>query len=136
MRRYYRVAGHLGADEAELAALLHPGVRIVEHPDPVTPRGAVRGRDETLAGFRSSRALLAEQGFALQEPVERDGRVAVRAHWSATIGVTRGALAAGTRPEAFIASFLTVRDAGSASRRRSTATRRSALPRRPTTRER
>jgi ketosteroid isomerase-like protein len=110
VRRYYRVAGDLGAEEAELAALLHPDVRIVEHPNAVTPRGAVRGRDETLAGFRASRSLLAQQDFTVQELVERDGRVAVRAHWSATIGVARGPLAAGTRLEAHIASFLTVQD--------------------------
>lgn len=46
----------------------------------------------------------------MQELVERDGRVAVRAHWSATTAVARGPLAAGTRLEAFIASFLTVED--------------------------
>jgi ketosteroid isomerase-like protein len=110
VRRYYRVVADLSAGEADLVPLLHPDVRIVEHPNSVTPRGAVRGREETLAGFRRSRGLLAEQAFVLREVVARGTRVAVRAHWSATTGAARGPVPAGTRLEAFVASFLTVED--------------------------
>ena len=110
VHRYYRLAGDLTAAEEELGALLHPHVRIVEHPNAITPCGAVRGWAETLQGHRSSRALLREQEFVLQEVVVGGARAAVRAHWRATVGATRGPLTAGTRLEAFIASFLTVAD--------------------------
>ena len=63
-----------------------------------------------LAGFRAARGLLREQEFRVQEILDHGGRVAVRAHWRATVGVTRGPLAAGTELEAHIASFLTVED--------------------------
>lgn len=110
VRRYYRVAGDLRSTEEELAALLHPDVRIVEHPNPITPRGAVRDRAQTLEGYRASRGLLREQRFEVLEALERDGRVAVRARWRARTGVSRGPLAAGTEMEAHVASFLTVEE--------------------------
>jgi len=110
VRRYYAVAGDLSAPEGDLAALLDPEVRIVEHPNAVTPDGAVRGREETLAGFRAGRGLLRDQEFVVHELVVDGDRAAVRAHWRATIGTTRGPLTEGTRLEASIASFLTIAD--------------------------
>ena len=44
----------------------------------------------------------------MRELVADEGRVAVRAHWRATVGTTRGPLTEGTELEAFVASFVTV----------------------------
>ncbi|MGY1740113.1 MULTISPECIES: nuclear transport factor 2 family protein [unclassified Blastococcus] len=110
VRRYYRVVGDLSAPEADLDALLAPAARVVEHPNAVTPRGAVRGRDEVLAAFRAGRGLLSAQEFVVDEVLVHGGRAAVRARWSATVGTGRGPFAAGDRLEAAVAAFLTVAD--------------------------
>ncbi|MGZ4180081.1 MAG: hypothetical protein ACXVUL_05275 [Solirubrobacteraceae bacterium] len=61
VRRYYEVVADLGSSAEELLALLHPDVRIVEHPNPISPRGAVRDRDATVEGFLAGKRLLSGQ---------------------------------------------------------------------------
>ncbi|MEA2189187.1 MAG: hypothetical protein QOK16_4198, partial [Solirubrobacteraceae bacterium] len=60
----------LGSPVDALLAVLHPTVRITEHPNAITPRGAVRDRDAAVAGFlawpprRSTSTLPAEAAAA------------------------------------------------------------------------
>jgi ketosteroid isomerase-like protein len=110
VRRYYRLVCDLESHEDDLRAVLAPDVRIVEHPNAVTPRGAVRDREQTLAGLRSGRALLSRQDFDVHEVLVHGDRAAVRATWRGTIAVDRGPFTAGTVLRANIASLLTVRD--------------------------
>ena len=67
VRSYYAVVADLSRTEDDLAAILHPDATLVEHPNPVVPRGARRGIEEALSGFRAGRALLSEQSFEIQE---------------------------------------------------------------------
>ena len=110
VRAYYAVVADLASSEADLAALLAPELRVIEHPNALIPTGAARNREQTLAGFAAGKALLAEQSFVIHEAVATAGTVAVRATWSATVARDRGGFTAGTRLTAHVASFLTVRD--------------------------
>ena len=110
VRRYYEVVGDLGSSAEELLALLHPDVRIVEHPNPISPRGAVRDRDATVEGFLAGKRLLSGQTFELHELLVTGDRVAVRATWRGTVGKGGGRLDAGTEMVAHIAALLTVTD--------------------------
>jgi ketosteroid isomerase-like protein len=93
-----------------LLEVLHPDVRITEHPNPITPRGAVRDRDETVAGFLAGKKLLSAQTFDIHELLVSGERVAVRATWRATIRAGSEALPAGTELVAHVAAWLTVVD--------------------------
>ena len=53
VRRYYSVVSDLTSTEADLRPLLASALRVVEHPNAVTPQGAVRDLDGTLRGFGS-----------------------------------------------------------------------------------
>jgi ketosteroid isomerase-like protein len=86
VRRYFGIVADLGSSEDDLLAVLHPAVRVTEHPNAITPRGAVRGRDAVLAGFRAGKRLLAAQSIEVHETLVSGGRVAVRATWRGTIG--------------------------------------------------
>lgn len=110
VERYYATVSNLAAPVAELEKLLAKKVSITEHPNLISPTGAVRGRAETLAGFESGKDLLSEQAFDVHEIVVTKDRAAVRATWRGTIGVDAGPLKAGTQLLAHVASFLTVRD--------------------------
>jgi ketosteroid isomerase-like protein len=110
VRRYYAVVGDHGATEDDLAALLHPELRVVEHPNAINPQGTVRDRDETLAGYVAGKALLADQAFEVAEVLVDGDRAAVRATWSGTLGRDLGPLKAGAALKAHIASLLTVAD--------------------------
>ena len=110
VRRYFEVVTDLASSETDLLATLSPSVRITEHPNAITPDGAVRSLDETLAGFHAGKALLSAQTFTVHEVLVDGDRAAVRATWTGTVGVDTGPFKAGTTLVAQVAGFLTVRD--------------------------
>lgn len=110
VRAYYGVVSDLSSNEDDLRALLAPSLYVKEHPNAVTPDGAVRDLAGTLAGFRAGKALLREQVIALREVMVVGERAAVRAAWTGVIGMDAGPYFAGQKLVADIASFLTVRD--------------------------
>lgn len=103
VERYYATVADLRASPEALRELLHPEVRIVEHPNAVHPQGTVRGREAAIAAYEEGKGMLSEQSFELEDVLVAGDSVAVRATW-------RGTLAAGARLEARIAAFLTVAD--------------------------
>ena len=110
VRRYYKVVGDLGSTEDDLRAVLHPDVQIHEHPNPISPRGSVRDRDEAVAAFLAGKDLLSEQSFDVHEAFSSGDRVAVRATWRGTLARDAGSLAAGRELVAQVAALLTVKD--------------------------
>jgi ketosteroid isomerase-like protein len=103
VERYYATVADLAGSPEALRDLLHPDLRIVEHPNAIHPQGTVRDRDAAVAAYEEGKAMLSEQSFELEELLVSGDRVAVRATW-------RGTLAAGARLEARVAAFLTVAD--------------------------
>ncbi|GAB3191639.1 hypothetical protein GCM10027261_02110 [Geodermatophilus arenarius] len=110
VRRYYATVADLAASEDDLRPLLDARLRVVEHPNAVTPRGATRDLAGTLAGFRAGKALLGEQSFEVHEVLTSGDRAAVRATWRGTVGVDAGPYRAGQELLAHVAALLTVRD--------------------------
>ena len=108
VRRYFEIVADLSSPEDALLAVLHPAVRITEHPKAITPRGAVRDRDAAVAGFLAGKRLLAAQTFDIHELLVFGDRVAVRATWRGTIGQGPDSMPAGTDLVAHIAAMLTV----------------------------
>jgi ketosteroid isomerase-like protein len=110
VRRYFAVVSDLASTEADLAPLLHPDLQVTEHPNAISPRGAVRGLDETLAGFHAGKALLRAQDFEVHEVLTSQERAAVRATWRGVVGLDAGPFRAGQELVAHIAALLTIRD--------------------------
>ncbi len=110
VKRYFEVVADLGTSEDDLLAVLHPAVRITEHPNAVTPRGAVRDRDAAVAGFLAGKRLLAAQAIEVHEVLVSHDRVAVRATWRGRIREGTASLPAGAELVAHIAGMLTVED--------------------------
>jgi ketosteroid isomerase-like protein len=110
VRRYFEIVADLGSSADDLLAVLHPTVRITEHPNMITPRGAVRDRDAVVAGFLAGKRLLAAQTFDLHEVLVAGNRVAVRATWRGTIAHGTQSVPAGTELVAHIAAMLTAED--------------------------
>jgi ketosteroid isomerase-like protein len=110
VKRYFEIVGDLGSSVDVLLAVLHPTVRITEHPNAITPRGAVRDRDAVVAGFLAGKRLLAAQTIEIHELLVSGTRVAVRSTWRGTIGAGTGSLPAGTELVAHCAGMLTVED--------------------------
>jgi ketosteroid isomerase-like protein len=108
VERYYAVVADLDAGVENLLALLHPEVRVIEHPNPINPAGATRDRDAVAAGYVAGKALLAEQSFELHEVLVAGERVAVHATWRGRIAQDTGPLRAGDELTAHIAALLTV----------------------------
>jgi ketosteroid isomerase-like protein len=110
VRRYFEIVADLDSSEDALLAVLHPAVRITEHPNPISPRGALRDRDAVVAGFQAGKRLLAAQSIEVHEVLVSGDRVAVRATWRGTIGQGTDPLPAGTELVAHMAGMLTVVD--------------------------
>jgi ketosteroid isomerase-like protein len=103
VERYYETVADLRASADSLRELLHPELRVIEHPNVIHPDGTVRDRDEVLRAYEQGKRMLSDQRFELDEALVYGNRVAVRARW-------RGTLASGAMLEARIAAFLTVVD--------------------------
>ena len=110
VRQYFATVADVGSTEDDLRSLLDPQLRVVEHPNAVTPFGAVRDVEGTITGFRAGKALLREQVFDVHEVLTSGERAAVRATWRGTIGIDAGPFRAGQELVARIAGLLTVRD--------------------------
>jgi ketosteroid isomerase-like protein len=110
VRGYFSAVADLGSTEDDLRSMLDPQLRVVEHPNAVTPLGAVRDVEGTITGFRGGKALLREQVFDVHEVLTSGERAAVRATWRGTIGIDAGPFRAGQELVAHIAGLLTVRD--------------------------
>jgi ketosteroid isomerase-like protein len=110
VRRYFEIVADLNSSADDLLAVLHPTVRITEHPNMITPRGAVRDRDAVVAGFLAGKRLLAAQTIDLHEVLVSGNRVAVRATWRGTLGRGTQSVPAGTELVAHIAGMLTAED--------------------------
>lgn len=67
VERYYAVVADRDGSADALRALLHPDVRIVEHPNAINPQGTVRDRDAAVAGYLAGQQLLTEQTFDVHE---------------------------------------------------------------------
>jgi ketosteroid isomerase-like protein len=109
VEHYYAVVGDLASTEPELAALLHPDVRITEHPNAVNPRGSARNRDEALDAFSAGKQLLEVQRFDVVDVLVDGDRVAVKAEWTGKIKPDSPALG-GLELRARIAALLRVAD--------------------------
>lgn len=72
--RYFEIVADLGSSRDALLDLLHPDVRVTEHPNALNPRGAVRDRDAVVDGFLAGKRLLAEQAIELHEPAATGDR--------------------------------------------------------------
>jgi ketosteroid isomerase-like protein len=108
VRRYFEIVADLGSADEALLDVLDPAVRVTEHPNPMTPQGAVRDRDATLAGFRAGKRLLSAQSIELHEVLASGDRVAVRATWRGTVALGSERMPAGTELVAHMAGWLTV----------------------------
>ena len=108
VERYYEVVADLSASERDLRELLHPDVRVVEHPNAINPRGGVRDLEGVVAGYLAGKKMLARQSFELHELVVKGDRVAVRATWEGTLAGDVGPLPGGAALKAHIASFLRI----------------------------
>lgn len=110
VRRYFAIVSDLRSGEDDLRPLLATDVRVTEHPNLVTPAGAVRGLEQTLAGFAAGKRLLREQSFDVHEVLVDGERAAVRATWRGVVGIDAGPFTAGQELKAHVAALLTVRD--------------------------
>lgn len=108
VRRYYSVVADLNTTEGDLRPLLDPRRRVVEHPNAVTPHGASRDLEATVAGLRAGKSLLSQQTFEVHEVVSSGRRAAVRATWRGTIGIDAGPYRKGQQLHAHVAALLSV----------------------------
>jgi ketosteroid isomerase-like protein len=110
VRRYYAIVADLRSTEDELRSVLSPDLRVTEHPNLVTQRGAVRDLDATIHGFRAGKSLLSEQDFLVHDVFTSGSRAAVRATWRGVVGVDAGAFHRGQELVSHVAALLTVQD--------------------------
>lgn len=97
-------------DEEALGAVLSDDLVQTEHPNQLVPRGAVRDRAATLAGFRAGRMAVSGQRYELLRAVTEGDTVACELLWSATLKVPVLGRQAGDTLQARFAIFVVVRD--------------------------
>jgi len=101
------VLAYLRAIEAmdlpAVAALLHPDVELVEHPNKLNPGGRRYDRAGMQAAGERGRAAMARQRYEVRGMIVEGDRAAVQIAWT-------GVLAAGTEMHAQLCSVIELRD--------------------------
>lgn len=110
VKRYFDLAADLSAPLEWLRDLLHPDVRVIEHPNALNPHGTRRNRDQALAAYAAGKQLLTSQEIDVHELIAVGARVAIRVTWRGTLAQDIGTLAAGAELSAEVAGFLSVVD--------------------------
>jgi ketosteroid isomerase-like protein len=108
VERYFAVVADLAAGVEDLLALLHPDVRVIEHPNAINPQGAVRDRDAVAAGYMAGKSLLAAQCFEVHDVLVSGDRAAAHVTWRGRIAHDAGPLRAGDELTAHIAALITI----------------------------
>lgn len=109
VRRYYQVVADLESTERDLLKLVSPDLQLIEHPNPIAPRGAVHDLQGALGGFHAGKALLREQQFDVRDVIVAGDHVVVRACWRGVVGVDAGPYFAGQELSAQVAGILQIR---------------------------
>jgi ketosteroid isomerase-like protein len=110
VRGYYAAVADLSSSESQLRSIVSPDLTVVEHPNAVTPQGATRDLESTVAGFLAGKTLLAEQAFDIHEVIVAGSRAAVRATWRGVVEIDAGPYRAGQELAAHVAAFVTIED--------------------------
>ena len=110
IERWLALVADPRASAEDVAPLLHPSARFVEHPNLVNPRGQDRGVEEAVAALAGSRSLLARADFDVLDHLAADERVVTRAVWTGTLAIDAGPLPAGTTLRADCSIHFLVRD--------------------------
>lgn len=74
-----------GGGAAEVDSFLAEDFTLVEAPHVLAPEGAMRSREQVLAGAEQSRQVVARQRFDVRRTTCEGGRVVLEVDWSATL---------------------------------------------------
>ena len=99
-----------GGGAADIAPLLAEDYVLTEAPHLLAPAGAVRNRDEALAGAAAAHDVVSGQHFEVRRTTCEGNRVVVEADWTATLLMGLPHWDAGEVIRARIASVFEVRD--------------------------
>ncbi len=108
VRRYFDALERF--DAAALADVIHPDVEQREHPNALSPNGAVRDRDALLAGSVAGQKVLRSQTFEVTSALAEGDRMALQVTWSAVLRVPVLGKQEGDELRALFAVFITLRD--------------------------
>jgi hypothetical protein len=80
----------------------------VEHPNPISPRGATSDLDRIVAASAAGAALLSSQRYSIRDVLEVGDLVIFRYTWTGVIAVDRGQFRRGQQLTAHVAAFATI----------------------------
>ncbi|HET8937741.1 MAG TPA: nuclear transport factor 2 family protein [Polyangiales bacterium] len=99
-----------GKSGEALSDFVTDDAEFIEHPNPVTPRGARRNPAELRESSKRGAQLLAWQHYEVRDAVEHGDTAIMRVTWTAEIAQTIGPFRAGQQLTAHLAQFVTCRD--------------------------
>ena len=97
-------------DEVAIFARFHAGMRQIEWPNRLTPKGTNRTLPHLKASFAKGMAMITRQTYEVTTLIVSGDTVAFEAIWTADMKVPLGTLKPGDTMKAWIASFLTYED--------------------------
>jgi ketosteroid isomerase-like protein len=110
VERYFALIADPDRSEDELFQLLHPDLRVIEHPNCFSPNGSERDLAAIRKTLAAGRELVTGQRFDAVEHLVVGDTVATRAIWTGTLAGGVGTFPAQTQLRAHIAHFFTFRE--------------------------
>lgn len=111
VERYIRATASASTTPDELAAMVHPEVEVVIHPNITAPNGTRSALPELQAGLKAGESQMAWQKYDIHgHDIAGPERVITRTTWTGELAVALGAWPAGTRLRAEIAMLFELRD--------------------------
>ena len=109
IRRLY-IAISEGITPEGLTTFFHPDAEQVEYPSLLRPEGHRRPLEEMQAGAEVGATMIKAQVYDVHRMLEDGDEVAVQFTWTATLAITLGAMAAGSRLVSHVGAFYEFRD--------------------------
>src|SRR5580704_5687395 len=69
----------------EISAFMHPDIRVIEHPNKITPAGKTYDLAELRAANERGRALLVGERYAVRAVLVDGDRAVVQSTWTGTL---------------------------------------------------
>ncbi len=97
-------------DNEAYKGIVHPEVTYFEYPNPITPKGQVRGVEKGFAGLEMARKILAEQRYDFFDIIETGNRLIIECTWLGTMAIDAGNLTKGQQFKAYICMIVEFKD--------------------------
>ena len=108
--KYFALIESFCTNPADFETVLHPEFTQIEYPNAITPRTAVNGLLDVVAGAVRGKALLSSQKIEVINLIAQGDQVVIEAHWQGKVAHPKGPFRTGQVIEAWLCMVFVLKE--------------------------